>query len=53
MSTRLLKQDGTVYDTSSVFDKGILNRDKLAQYGLPWLASTYTYGSIAGNIAVS
>lgn len=52
MSTRLLQQDGSVYDTASVFDMGVLNREKLQAYGLPWLTSTYTWASVVGNMAV-
>jgi hypothetical protein len=52
MSTRLLQQDGSVYDTGSVFDSGVLNKEKLAAYGLPWLTSTYTWASVVGNMAV-
>lgn len=53
MSTRLLQQDGSPYDTASVFDAGVLNRAKLDAYGLPWLTSTYTWASVVGNMAVS
>lgn len=52
MSTRLLHQDGSVYDTGSVFDEGVLNRAKLQDFGLPWLTSTYTWASVVGNMAV-
>ena len=53
MSTRLLQQDGSVYNTASVFDRGVLNRQKLDAYGLPWLTSTYVWASVVGSMAVS
>lgn len=53
MSTRLLKEDGSVYQVSQVFTRGKLDRQALEAYGLPWLTSTYTWASVTGNMAVS
>lgn len=52
MSTRLLQEDGSIYNTTLVFDEGILNRQRLNEYGLPWLTSTYTWASVVGSMAV-
>ncbi|KAK2029753.1 OPT oligopeptide transporter [Colletotrichum zoysiae] len=52
MSTRLRSEDGSTYPITKVFTGGILNRDALAQYGIPRLAGSFAYAMFMANAAI-
>lgn len=52
MSSLLRTQDGKPYKTAKVFVNGLLDKEALAAYGLPKVASTYVWGMFCGNIAI-
>lgn len=53
MSTRLQSDNGTSYPIASVFEGGVLNKDALAEYGLPRLTGSFAYSMFMANAAVS
>jgi hypothetical protein len=53
LSTRLYGDDGSHYDSTSVFVDGILDKAALERVGLPNTTGTYAWASMAGNLAVS
>jgi hypothetical protein len=52
-ATSLRRDDGSRYLSTKIFDDGILNLEKLKEYGLPHLAGTYAWGLVVANAAVS
>lgn len=52
MSSLLRTQTGKRYNTAKVFVNGVLDTEKLAEYGLPRVAGTYLWGMLCGNIAI-
>lgn len=53
MSTRLLMENGTTYPVAQVFEGGILNEERLLEFGLPRLTGTFAYAMFMANAAVS
>lgn len=53
MSTRLRSEDGSTYPIAKVFTGGVLNKDALAQYGIPRLTGSFAYAMFMANAAVS
>ncbi|WWC89674.1 uncharacterized protein L201_004599 [Kwoniella dendrophila CBS 6074] len=52
LSTSLRTSEGGKYVSTKVFVNGILDEQKLAEYGLPKVTSTYVWAMIAGNMAI-
>ncbi|KAK2016420.1 OPT oligopeptide transporter [Colletotrichum eremochloae] len=52
MSTRLRSADGSTYPIAKVFTGGILNKDALAQYGIPRLTGSFAYAMFMANAAI-
>lgn len=53
MSTRLLLENGTRYPIAEVFEGGVLNEERLLDFGLPRLTGTFAYALFMANAAVS
>lgn len=53
MSTRLRSEDGGAYPIAEVFKNGILDKNALAEYGIPRLTGTFAYAMFMANAAVS
>ncbi|KAK8152450.1 OPT oligopeptide transporter protein-domain-containing protein [Phyllosticta citrichinensis] len=52
MSTSLRTDNGSAYPTTQVFVGGILDKDALAEHGLPRLAGTFAYSMMMANAAI-
>ena len=52
MSTRLLLENGTTYPIAEVFEGGVLNEQRLLDFGLPRLTGTFAYAMFMANAAV-
>ncbi|WVQ69693.1 uncharacterized protein L199_007913 [Kwoniella botswanensis] len=52
LSTSLRTADGGRYVSTKVFVDGVLDKQKLAEYGLPKVTSTYVWAMILGNAAI-
>ncbi|KAE8445208.1 hypothetical protein EG329_013580 [Mollisiaceae sp. DMI_Dod_QoI] len=52
MSTRLLSEDGSKYPIGKVFAGGVLDKDALAQYGIPRLSGSFAYAMFMANAAI-
>ncbi|KAK0610102.1 OPT oligopeptide transporter protein-domain-containing protein [Bombardia bombarda] len=52
MSTRLRSEDGGVYPIAKVFTGGVLNQERLAEYGIPRLTGTFAYAMFMANAAI-
>ncbi|WXC60224.1 hypothetical protein SNK03_006087 [Fusarium graminearum] len=52
MSTRLLMENGTTYPVAQVFEGGILNEERLLEFGLPRLTGTFAYAMFMANAAI-
>ncbi|OLN93273.1 Oligopeptide transporter 1 [Colletotrichum chlorophyti] len=52
MSTRLRSQSGGTYPVAKVFTGGVLNREALAQYGIPRLTGSFAYAMFMANAAI-
>ncbi|UZP38789.1 hypothetical protein NXS19_006605 [Fusarium pseudograminearum] len=52
MSTRLLLENGTTYPVAQVFEGGILNEERLLEFGLPRLTGTFAYAMFMANAAI-
>ncbi|CAJ0543348.1 Ff.00g005330.m01.CDS01 [Fusarium sp. VM40] len=51
MSTRLLLENGTRYPIAEVFEGGVLNEERLLDFGLPRLTGTFAYALFMANAA--
>ncbi|KAJ4129652.1 hypothetical protein NW754_003934 [Fusarium falciforme] len=51
MSTRLLLENGTTYPIAEVFEDGVLNEQRLFEYGLPRLTGTFAFAMFMANAA--
>ncbi|KAK3362177.1 peptide transporter [Lasiosphaeria ovina] len=52
MSTRLRTAEGAPYIASTVFVDGVLDEQKLAEYGIPRLTGTFAYSMFIANAAI-
>ncbi|WWC69095.1 uncharacterized protein I206_103031 [Kwoniella pini CBS 10737] len=52
LSTSLRTASGGKYVSTKVFIDGVLDKEKLAEYGLPKITSTYVWAMIIGNAAI-
>ncbi|KAJ5121340.1 uncharacterized protein N7515_009301 [Penicillium bovifimosum] len=52
MSTRLLTANGTAYPLDSVFPGGVLDKDAMAEYGLPSVTGTFAFAMFMANAAI-
>ncbi|KAK6903319.1 hypothetical protein I203_108584 [Kwoniella mangroviensis CBS 8507] len=52
LSISLRTADGGRYVSTEVFVNGVLDKQKLAEYGLPKVTSTYVWAMIIGNAAI-
>jgi len=52
LASNLRTADGGRYNSTAVFDNGILNRAALEEYGLPRLTGSYAWSLTVGNAAV-
>ncbi|KAL0940199.1 oligopeptide transporter 7 [Colletotrichum truncatum] len=52
MSTRLRSQDGSTYPIAKVFTGGVLNKEALAEYGIPRLTGSFAYAMFMANAAI-
>lgn len=53
MASNLRTADGGLYNASTVFVNGILDRTALESVGLPRLTGSYAWSLTVGNAAVS